>query len=271
MCKIANVSRAGYYKWLKNEDKKPKDYDDYILIKNIFVEGKKKLGWRSIRMKLEREEKVIINHKKIIRIKNSYGLITKIRRKNPYRDMIKKTKEHRVFKNIVNREFKNKKPREVLCTDISYLPFSNKIAYLSVVKDISTKEIVAWKISNNLKMNLVLDTVKNIEKNDTNFKNIIIHSDQGAHYTSPVFISEIKKLKMVQSMSRKGNCLDNSPVESFFGHLKDEMDYKKCKSFEEIKVLTEEYIKYYNNERYQWNLNKMTPTEYRKFLLNKDN
>ena len=81
MCKIANVSRAGYYKWLKNEDKKPKDYDDYILIKNIFVEGKKKLGWRSIRMKLEREEKVIINHKKIIRIKNSYGLITKIRRK----------------------------------------------------------------------------------------------------------------------------------------------------------------------------------------------
>lgn len=268
MCKVANVSRCGYYKWLKNQTKAPKDYDDYLLIKEVFDKGRKKLGWRSIKMKLERNENIIMNHKKIIRIKNQYNLITKIRRRNPYREMITKTKEHRVLKNIVNREFNNKKPGEIFCTDITYLPFLDKIGYLSVIKDIATKEIVAWNLTNNLKINLVLETINKIKDNKgVKLRNTIIHSDQGFHYTSPVFISEVKKLRMVQSMSRKGNCLDNAPIESFFGHFKDEVDYKQCKTLEELRMLTDEYIKYYNNERYQWNLNKMTPVEYREFLL----
>lgn len=99
------------------------------------------------------------------------------------------------------------------------------------------------------------------------FENIMIHSDQGFHYTNPLYIKQIKELGMVQSMSRKGNCIDNAPIESFFGHLKDEIDYKSCKTFEQLHSLIEEYMGYYNNERQQWELKKMTPVEYRNHLL----
>lgn len=98
-------------------------------------------------------------------------------------------------------------------------------------------------------------------------KNLIIHSDQGFHYTSTFYANKLKKFKVTQSMSRRGNCLDNSPIESFFGHMKDEVELKTCKTFEEVKNMIEDYINYYNNERYQWGLNKMTPTQYRCHLL----
>jgi transposase InsO family protein len=95
----------------------------------------------------------------------------------------------------------------------------------------------------------------------------MIHSDQGFHYTNPEYIEGVKALEMIQSMSRKGNCIDNAPVESFFGHLKDDVDYKSCKTFEDLRSLIENYIQYYNNERAQWEKNKMTPVEYRDHLL----
>jgi transposase InsO family protein len=95
----------------------------------------------------------------------------------------------------------------------------------------------------------------------------MIHSDQGVHYTNPLYIEMVKQLKMIQSMSRKGNCIDNAPIESFFGHLKDDVDYKSCKTFEELHSLTEEYVRYYNHQRKQWELKKMTPVDYRNHLL----
>ena len=99
------------------------------------------------------------------------------------------------------------------------------------------------------------------------YKDAVIHSDQGFHYTNPEYIDKVKALEMIQSMSRKGNCIDNASVESFFGHLKDDVDYKSCKTFEELKLLIENYIKYFNTERAQWDKNKMTPVEYRDHLL----
>ena len=192
-------------------------------------------------MKLNSIKKINMNHKKIIRIKNKYNLITKIRRRNPYKDIMKKTN----------------------------LFFNNKIAYLSAVKDIATGEIVAWSLSQHLQMDLVLKTIENMKENKSiySFKNILIHSDQGFHYTNPEYIFKIKELNMVQSMSRKGNCIDNAPMETFFGHFKDEVDYKNCRTFEELRALTAEYIKYYNDERQQWELKKMTPVDYRNHLL----
>lgn len=269
MCELAGVSRCGYYKWLKTIDRKPGDYDDYLLIKEIFDRGKAKWGWRTIQMKLQ-EDKILMNHKKIARIMNKYMLITKIRRKNPYKAIMKKSKEHRTFENKLNRNFKQDYPQRVFCTDITYLFFGNhRIAYLSAVKDIASREIVAWNLSLHLQMDIVLDTVGYMENtgNPFSLKDILIHSDQGFHYTSPEYISRIKRLEMAQSMSRKGNCIDNAPIESFFGHFKDEVDYKNCKTFEELKALTREYINYYNNERRQWNLKKMTPAAYKNYLL----
>jgi len=253
---------------LKNQKNKPKDYDDYLLIKEIFNKGRRRYGWRTIQMKLK-DKGIKMNHKKIARIKNKYHLITKIRRRNPYKEIMKKTREHRTFENILDRNFQQINPHKVFCADITYLPFNNRMAYLSAIKDIASREIIAWNLSRHLQMDIVFDTIRNMEESEdiSSLRNILIHSDQGFHYTSPGYISKIKELKMVQSMSRKGNCVDNSPIETFFGHFKDEVDYKNCRSFEELKNLTREYINYYNTKRRQWNLKKMTPVEYRNHLL----
>ncbi len=269
LCLIENVSRSGYYCWLAKIGKPDKDYEDYLIIKKIFEKGRKKYGWRSIQMNLPKD--LVINHKKIKRIMKKYGLICKIRRPNPYKQMAKKTQEHRTCSNQLNREFKARLPFRVFCTDITYLPFNGFIAYLSVIKDISTGEIVAWRLSMHIDMDLVLNTITHLKNNAAlplnSFQNIMIHSDQGFHYTNPQYIEQIKKMNMIQSMSRKGNCIDNSPMESFFGHFKDDVDFKSCKTFEELDLLVNEYMQYYNNERYQWNLKKMTPVEYRNHLL----
>ena len=263
------MSVSGYYKWEKSCSKPEKDLNDYLLVKEIFEKGKSKYGWRTIQMKLNTIKNIVMNHKKIIRIKNKYNLITKIRRRNPYKDIMKKTAEHRTFENILARNFEQNIPQKVFCTDITYLFFNNTVAYLSAVKDIASREIVAWSLSKHIDMNLVFETIKSMKNNANilSLKDILIHSDQGFHYTNPDYIFLVKDSNMIQSMSRKGNCIDNSPMETFFGHFKDEVDYKNCKTFEELLALTAEYINYYNNERQQWELKKMTPVNYRNHLL----
>jgi len=269
LCNIARVSRSGYYRWLRNADKSDKDYHDYLLIKAIHEKGKGKYGWRTIQMKLRANLGMVMNHKKIQRIKIKYQMFTKVRRINPYKMIAKRTMEHHTFENILNRDFNQTTPFRAFGTDITYLPFNHRLAYLSAIKDFASGEIVAWETSQHLEMDIVLNTVKNMQDNLTtiSLENILIHSDQGFHYTNPEYIHMIEKLNMVQSMSRKGNCIDNAPTESFFGHLKDEVDYKSCKTFEEVRRMIGEYINYYNNERQQWNLKKMTPVEYRNHLL----
>jgi len=270
LCQIAQVSRSGYYRWLKYADEPNKDYDDYLQINDVFHQGKAKYGWRTIQMKLLKKG-VIMNHKKITRIKNKYQLVTKIRRRNPYKMIMKKSLEHRTSPNTLNRAFNVSKPLKVFSTDITYLPFNHRFAYLSVVKDIASGEVVAWKLSMHLEMSLVLDTVEAMQNNPALtpavLRDILIHSDQGFHYTNPLYIEKIKGLNMVQSMSRRGNCIDNAPIESFFGHLKDDVDYKDCKTFDELYSLIANYMQYYNHERPQWDLKKMTPVMYRNHLL----
>ena len=115
-------------------------------------------------------------------------------------------------------------------------------------------------------MPLVIGTIENL-KSKIYLDNVLIHSDQGFHYTNAQYRKLLQDNNVIQSMSRKGNCIDNAPMESFFGHLKDELDYKECKTFEELVEKIDKYIYYYNNERYQWSRNKMTPVEYRSHLL----
>ena len=180
---------------------------------------------------------------------------------------MKKTHEHATCDNILNRVFKQSKPLTTLCTDITYLYYGRcEKAYLSAVKDIATGEIVAYKVAKHLTMPIVLDTINNL-KNVIKLDNVLIHSDQGFHYTNPEYRKLLKDNNVIQSMSRKGNCIDNAPMESFFGHLKDEVDYKNCKTFEALVEKIDQYMYYYNNERYQWSRNKMAPVEYRNHLL----
>ena len=260
---MAGVSRSGYYKWLKTSNKIDKDYDDYLKIKEVFDKGKGKYGWRSIKMRLEH-----MNHKKIQRIMRKYDLIAQVRKKNPYKEMMKKNLEHRTFPNILQRNFNQTLPAKAYCTDITYIPFQSSFAYLSVIKDIASGEVVSWDLSRGLDMKFILNTIKNM--NNVSCANAIIHSDQGFHYTNPSYIKAVKDLNMIQSMSAKGKCIDNSPIESFFGHLKDELDYTDCTSFEELYLKVDEYMRYYNYERKQWTRNKMTPVEYKIYLESKN-
>ena len=152
----------------------------------------------------------------------------------------------------------------------TYMPYgNNKMAYLSTIKDSSTNEILAYNLSNNLAIDIVTETINKLVKlrSFKLHKDAFIHSDQGSHYTSPIFQKLLKKYNLGQSMSRRGNCWDNAPQESFFGHMKDEIDYKSCETIEELKILIDDYMDYYNNERCQWNLKKLTPVQYRNQLL----
>ena len=219
-------------------------------------------------MKLESVHDIIMNHKKIKRIQKKYGLTTKIRKRNPYKNIMKKTNEHRVFSNILDRNFKQITPLQSLCTDITYLYYGHgQKAYLQAVKDIATKEIISWETSNNMTMNFVLKSIDNLKRKNILKNKSIIHSDQGSHYTNPEYIKKVKDLNLIQSMSRKGSCIDNAPIESFFGHLKDEADYKYAKTFGELSDTINKYMDYYNNHRQQWDIKKMTPVQYRDHLL----
>lgn len=179
--------------------------------------------------------------------------------------MMKESLEHRVFPNKLEREFNQSIPSTVFCTDITYVPFEKSFAYLSVVKDIASGEVVSWDVSRSLSMKFVLETITHMK--NINCSGAIIHSDQGFHYSNPAYINVVKNLGMDQSMSAKGVCIDNAPIESFFGHLKDELDYKSCRTFTELRLKIDEYMRYYNYERKQWNRKRMTPVEYRKYLL----
>lgn len=276
LCKVAGVSRSGYYKYFSSENeelRKSKEEEDILAKQNILkafnYKGRKK-GARQIKMVLNDKFNIIYNLKRIRRIMKKYEIVCPFRKANPYRRMMKATKEHTVVPNLVNREFKQGAPGKILLTDITYLNYNNgKRAYLSTIKDSSTNEILAHYVSDNLRLDIVLNTLEKLKLNSSSklHSKAILHSDQGAHYTSPKFQKKVKKLGLKQSMSRRGNCWDNAPQESFFGHFKDEVILTKCSTLEEVINEVDDYMDYYNNDRYQWNLNKMTPVQYRNHLV----
>ena len=271
LCASAGVSRSGYYNYLSNESKRERREEIDIKVRDdilmaISFRGYKK-GSRSIKMLLEDKFGICYNRKRIMRIMRKYNIVCPIRRKK-YK--YKVTKEHKVCKNYLQREFKQNVPGKVMLTDISYLQYGNaKTAYLSTILDTSTNEILSFKVRENMKLDLVISTLNELKDNQfVHFDDGMIHSDQGWHYTNPQFRIRAAEMGLQQSMSRRGNCWDNAPQESFFGHLKDEVDIKHCNTFDELHTLISDYIDYYNNDRYQWNLNKMTPIQYRNYLLN---
>lgn len=271
LCASAGVSRSGYYNYLSNESKRERREEIDIKVRDdilmaISFRGYKK-GSRSIKMLLEDKFGICYNRKRIMRIMRKYNIVCPIRRKK-YK--YKVTKEHKVCKNYLQREFKQNVPGKVMLTDISYLQYGNaKTAYLSTILDASTNEILSFKVRENMKLDLVISTLNELKDNQfVHFDDGMIHSDQGWHYTNPQFRIRAAEMGLQQSMSCRGNCWDNAPQESFFGHLKDEVDIKHCNTFDELHTLISDYIDYYNNDRYQWNLNKMTPIQYRNYLLN---
>lgn len=274
LCEIAEVSRSGFYNWKNNHNKRQQkeqqDKEDFNLILQAYQYRGYDKGARSIHMTLLHMG-IRMNIKKIRRLMKKYGLFCGIRKANPYRRMAKAIKTNNIVPNIVNRDF-IQKPRMIILTDITYLFYGKerRKAYLSVIKDAFTNEILSYVVSDSLEIDFVLITVKQLfEKHGATIKTkeTICHSDQGIHYTSIEFQKILKDKGLRQSMSRRGNCWDNAPQESFFGHMKDEIDISSCRTFDELTAVIDDYMDYYNNERYQWDLAKLSPAEYYEYWI----
>lgn len=259
LCESVGVSRSGYYNYFSSRSvakREEREKNDKVLRDNVLkafkFKGRKK-GSRQIKMTLEGQFDIVYNLKRIRRIMKKYSIICPIRKVNPYRKMVKATLEHLTLPNLLNRNFKQNIPGKVLLTDITYLFYGNgKKAYLSTIKDGSTNEILAYNISTSLAIDLATTTIKKLMKRNIKLaEGAFIHSDQGVHYTSPVYQKLVKKCGLGQSMSRRGNCWDNAPQESFFGHFKDEAFIKQCNTLQELEHEIKQYMLYYNKYRYQ--------------------
>lgn len=215
-----------------------------------------------------------MNHKKILRLMRKYGLWCPIRQANPYRRMAKELRTNTVAENRVNREFRSHGPRKILLTDITYIRFKKEFVYLSVIKDAFTMQVLAYQLSESLEVDFVLQTVKQLLKDHVCSLDAttILHSDQGCHYTSIAFRELLRDSRLHQSMSRRGNCWDNAPQESFFVHMKDELRpyIHGWKSFQDVKDRISDWMEYYNNDRYQTILQWMSPNEYYHYIVTEE-
>ena len=273
MCELAEVSRSGYYEWIAaapvREQKEAQDKADFETILEAYKYRGYAKGARGIYMRLLHQD-IVMNLKKIRRLMHKYGLKCPHRGPNPYRQMAKAIKTNTVFPNVVDRKFLAGGVRKVLLTDITYIFYDKGVCYLSTILDAFTREILAYELSESLEVAFVLKTVRElVEKHGSTLDDTtIVHSDQGCHYTSKAFIKALQDNHFVQSMSRKGNCWDNSPQESFFGHMKDEIKYEVAmmKTYEQVKAKIDDWIDYYNDDRYQWDLVKLSPKEYYEYI-----
>ena len=274
MCQIAGVSRSGFYAWRNGapvrQQRDEEDEKDFELVLEAYRFRGRPKGARGIHMYLL-HKKVRMNLKKIRRLMRKYGLKCPIRRENPYKKMARAMKTNHVAPNVLNRNFLQGVPRKVLLTDITYLFYKTGKCYLSTILDAMTREVLAYRLSESLEVDFVIETVDMlVQKHHSTLDNTtIVHSDQGCHYTSNAFIQKLKDNQFIQSMSRKGNCWDNAPQESFFGHMKDEIrDAVACAvSFETVREIVDDQMDYYNNDRYQWQLLKLSPAEYCSYLM----
>lgn len=252
------------------QNRDDQDKADFSLILEAYRFRGYAKGARGIHMRLLHQG-IIMNVKKIRRLMSKYNLFCPIRKANPYRRMAQALKTSNYAPNIVNRDFHSKGARKILLTDITYLFYKEEgKCYLSTILDAFTHEILAYELSISLKVDFVIATVDQLvrEYGSTLDNETIVHSDQGCHYTSYAFIDKLRDADFVQSMSRRGNCWDNAPQESFFGHMKDEIrdEINAFASFEAVKAKVDDWIDYYNNDRYRWDLLKLSPREYYQYL-----
>ena len=258
MCRFFNVSRSGYYDYVKRMDIPAKDLPLAEKIKECQQKNGKTYGYRRVHIWLERQG-IHHNPKTILRIMQKYNLLSEVRRKKyrNYGDYL-----HR-YDNLLNREFNADRPNQKWVTDISYIKTQQGTLYLSVIRDLYDNSIVAYKTGTEQNINLVLSTIRLAKKKEKVTAELQLHSDQGFQYTSQAYFNLTQSYGITPSMSRRGNPYDNAMAENFFSILKTECIYRtKLRTYEEARLLIDEYIYFYNHERIQLKT-KLTPLEKR--------
>jgi putative transposase len=260
------ISKSTFYDKIKTPRNKERDVRSVDIIDQLCEKRKYAIGVRQIKLELEYHQSIVMNKKKIGRIKKKYDIPTLIRKKSKYRKIAIDQKEHAAFKNILNREFDVETPDTVYCTDVTEISYGGGKAYLAAFKDLCTKDIVSSEVSFRNDLKLTNKALKSAlcELNPEKYDKLLIHSDQGFNFTHYTYRQILKNSGVTQSMSRRGNCLDNAPIESFFGYLKDHISPKKCNTLDELRIEIDREINYYNEQRPQKSLKKMPPAIYRK-------
>ena len=241
-----------------------KKTDKYLnekeIIKEIFNENKKRYGYRRITMEL-RNRGIVLNHKTVQKLMKECGLICLIRRKK-YRSY--KGEIGKIAPNVLERNFYAEKPNQKWVTDVTEFAVNDKKVYLSPILDLYNGEIVSYNISLHPTFHQTMDMLEKAFNKIPDNANLILHSDQGWQYQMKRYQFMLKEKGIIQSMSRKGNCLDNSVMENFFGILKTEMFYgNRFNSAEQLIEEIEHYIDYYNNRRIKVKLKGLSPVQYR--------
>ena len=258
MCRFFNVSRSGYYDYVKRMDIPAKDLPLAEKIRECQDKCGKTYGYRRVHIWLEKQG-IYHNPKTILRIMQKYNLLSEIRRKKYHNYS---TVLHR-YDNLLNRDFHADRPNQKWVTDISYIKTSQGTLYLSIIRDLYDNSIIAYKTGTEQNVNLVLSTIRAAKKKEKITAELQLHSDQGFQYTSHPYFKLTQEYNITPSMSRRGNPYDNALAENFFSILKTECIYRvKLQTYEEARLLIGEYIHFYNHQRIQLKT-KLTPLEKR--------
>ncbi|RKR10165.1 transposase InsO family protein [Flavobacterium sp. 90] len=256
----SNVARSSFYYYQKQSKTADKYKKVKELIKLIYSKHKGRYGYRRITSELNLQV-IIINHKTVLRLMKSLGLKSLIRVKK-YKSY--KGEQGRIAPNLLSRNFKASVPNQKWATDITEFNVSGKKLYLSPIIDLFNGEIISYELAERPVFNQVAVMLEKAFKKIPDNTNLTLHSDQGWQYQMKQYQYLLKEKGIKQSMSRKGNCLDNAIIENFFGTLKSELFYlKKYSSIGQLKQEIIEYINYYNNDRIKLNLKAMSPIQYR--------
>jgi putative transposase len=264
LLQIAGIPRPSYYKWratcsLTSEKQKQ---DQELKEQMMAIHAIHPYFGYPRMMNALWEAGVRVNHKKVWRLMKELSIQSVIRRKRQrfsYKPSV-------IYPNRLQRQFHAIGPQQKLVTDITYISDGTQFYYLSAIQDLFNNEIVAWQLSPRNDVQLVLDTIEQWTKK-RDVAGAVLHSDQGFQYTSQAYNSRLEAFGVNGSHSRKATCLDNACIESFFSHLKTEKLYfHQCKSQADIHQAVEDYIYFYNYQRFQAKLKQRAPIEYRHAL-----
>ena len=263
LCKFANICRQAYYKWKIKKVTEKEELNEKLsdLIQEIYNETNGIYGYRRMTMNIIRKTGKIVNHKRIYRLMNKLGLSSVIRKK---RKKYLVVQPEQIAENLLNRKFEATLPNEKWVTDVTEFKYGDgKKAYLSAILDLYDRSIISYVLSHRNDNPLVFKTLDLAIAYNPMVKGLL-HSDRGYQYTSKTFKAKLDAQGIKASMSRVGRCIDNGPMEGFWGSLKSESYYlKSFETYEELEANITEYINFYNTKRLQKKLNSLSPLEYR--------
>jgi transposase InsO family protein len=251
MCQFFGVSRAAYYAWAKRLAEPQVDQERMGQVRAAYLASRQTYGYRRVTVVLQDNLGLKINHKAVLRLMRELGVRSRARKLKMYK-RLEDIGSYHSYPNTLSRDFSASAPNQKWLTDVTYIRTQEGWAYLSVIKDLFDGFIVAHVFDRNNSIALVTKTLRQAKQREKVSEGLILHSDQGIQYTSHPYHTLVNEYHITASMSRRGNCWDNAPMESFFGHLKEEyLRHYKKPTFKEAEQLINEYVDFYNYERIQ--------------------